>query len=50
MLANTAREIIPGIEAGLNQLFAIIEGEFKIKTFPIAANMDPNSPKRGLSY
>lgn len=40
-LARTAKEIMPGIEEGLNQLFANIEGEFKIKMFPIAAKIEP---------
>lgn len=41
-LANTAKDIMPGIDEGLNQLFAIIEGEFKTKIFPMAAKADPD--------
>lgn len=40
--ASTANEMIAGIEAGLNQLLAIIEGEFNMKIFPMAASRDPN--------
>jgi len=47
IFARTAKDIIPGIEAGLNQLLAKIEGEFKIKTPPIDAKTDPKSPKMG---
>ncbi len=41
-LARTAKDIMPGIDAGLNQLFARIDGELSIKTLPIAAKTDPN--------
>jgi hypothetical protein len=40
-LANTENEIMPGIEAGLNQLLARIEGELRMKIFPIAAKIEP---------
>lgn len=40
-LAKTASEITPGMEAGLNQLLAKIEGEFRIKILPTAAKMEP---------
>lgn len=49
-LAKTAKEITPGIEAGLNQLLASIEGEFRTKTLPIAANNDPIRHQAYLSY
>jgi hypothetical protein len=39
--ARTAKEMIAGIEVGLNQLVARIDGEFKIKTLPIDAKVDP---------
>lgn len=40
-LAKTAKDITPGIDYGLNQLLAKIDGEFKTKIFPIAARADP---------
>lgn len=40
-LANTAKDIMPGIDEGLNQLLAKIDGEFKTKMFPMAAKADP---------
>jgi hypothetical protein len=47
MLASTATEIMPGIDEGLNQLLAKMEGEFNIKTLPTAAKIEPMSPKIG---
>lgn len=49
-LAKTAKEITPGIEAGLNQLLASIEGEFSTKTLPTAANNDPIRHQAGSPY
>lgn len=40
-MANTAKDIMPGIDEGLNQLLAKIDGEFKTKMFPMAAKADP---------
>lgn len=40
-LAKTENDIMPGIEAGLNQLFARIEGEFRINMFPMALRIEP---------
>lgn len=40
--ASTAKEIMPGIDAGLNQLVARIDGELRTNTFPTAATADPN--------
>jgi hypothetical protein len=45
-LARTANDIIPGIEDGLNQLVARIEGELSIKTLPIEAKIDPNKHQK----
>ena len=41
ILASTAIEIMPGIEAGLNQLLARMEGELRIKILPTAASIEP---------
>ena len=41
MLASTQTDIIPGMLAGLNQLLPMMEAEFRIKIFPIAANTEP---------
>jgi hypothetical protein len=46
MLASTATEIMPGIEAGLNQLLARIEGELSIKILPIAARAEPDRTQK----
>lgn len=47
MLASTAKDMIPGIDEGLNQLLAKIDGEFNMKTLPTAAKTEPISPKIG---
>lgn len=49
-LAKTAKEITPGIEAGLNQLLARIEGELSTKTLPMAASSDPIRHQTGSFY
>ncbi len=50
MLASTAKDMIPGIDEGLNQLLAKIDGEFNMNTLPTAAKTDPISPKIGYWY
>ena len=41
MLARTETDMIPGMETGLNQLLARIDGELRTKILPIAASTDP---------
>ena len=47
--AKTENDIILGIDEGLNQLLARIEGEFKMKIFPIALRAEPTKHQTGLS-
>lgn len=39
--ARMVKVITPGIDYGLNQLLAKMEGEFRMKTLPMEARIDP---------